>query len=436
VHSTFDYRPKRGTADYRPVHATTRRFLSHQRLHGSALNSSASQRARTPGASDLQAIEHSAMAGRLIALQVANEEATLQGNSWPNDKNIRFHVAAKQSTVPVHELAAERPNFTSDALAELCDEGVEAVRRRIVDALEGAIKARRDSERAESTVLHSLRDMPHMDEDSKTLALQLLMRCHRGGERLREALFTLEKEAAQAQSVYACDRRVLATRLVAQREATGTVLCRELAEVESKGNLSLTALLGRLRETDHKRTCEAHAAEAELRELNQTLETTMLRLRAEVDGRAADRMHDDASIKRLEGENQRLGAELTLSQQQHQTDETTLRAQIAILETEAEVARASHQKQLQELQEQRRLDELAHTRQLEEVQKLADRRQFALDRSASANEKEYNRLETVLARKMRAVEQAKEVEVKKLNARVNKLEGLLLVARRQKSNGG
>jgi len=100
------------------------------------------------------------------------------------------------------------------------------------------------------------------------------------------------------------------------------------------------------------------------------------------------------------------------------------------------VARASHQKQLQELQEQRRLDELAHTRQLEEVQKLADRRQFALDRSASAYEKEYNRLETVLARKMRAVEQAKEVEVKKLNARVNKLEGLLLVARRQKSNGG
>ncbi len=450
VHSSFDYRPKRV-----PIHATgalhpqTSRYLSHS--HPSDVDVGAtmwepaspttSPRPARPMKRDLNAIEQSALHGRMVALHVANEEATRSGVPWATDKTLRMHAAAKGTSGAAHEVlvstSPHRADFGSAALAELMDEGVEAVRRRVIEALESAVKARRDSERSEATVLHSLRAMPHLDEDSKALALQLLMRCHRAGERLRQAMYHLEMETAQAQSVYAGDRRVLATQLVAQREAVATTLTRELADAEngrSDSRRSIASLEQQLKHLERGRHENEGAFDARVRELEHRLDVAETKLAAEVETRAAAAVAFASSIQTLREENQGLRDTLSTTRQRAEAEQTTLAAQVASLEAEASEHRADTERRAMEAMRQRRDDEEAYQAQLAEARKIADHRQTALERAREASDLEYARLNSALTRKIKATEMTKEMEVKKLQHKIERLEALLTVARRQKAH--
>jgi len=435
VHSTVDYRPKRVPMADSRAHSTTRRLLHSASVPDELPLATEPPKPPTPTQHDIAAIEHSAFQGRMVALQVANEEATLRGQPWPNDKNIRFHLAARQSAVAEHAMQGERPDFGSDALAELLGEATEGVRRRVVEALEGAIKARRDSERSEATVLQSLRALPHMEEDNKAIALQLLVRCHRAGERLREAMFVLEKNTAEAQATYACDRRVLTTRLVAQREAVARSMAAELADVEDKGRLSITSLLARLKEKEEVHSREKHARDKTIGDLEDKATVIQCRLEAEHELRQSERGKFESTIRRLEGEVQRLGDALQHSQQSHTTDGVVLNAQVATMEAEAAAAKVEFEKRISKLEAERRADAISHAEKLTEVSMLADRREVAISRTKEVGEKEYKQLEAHLTRRLKLTESVNTIETQKLHKRIARLEQQLKAAKRTKSTG-
>ena len=388
THSMYDYRPTRA-----PIDPQMSRRPSHAPSH-----SIPAMEDPKPTKYDLYAVEQSALNGRMVALHVATEEATRSGTPWSTDKTIRMHVAAK-GTVNTHELFVSSFGPYGDvgaaALAELMDEGVEATRRRVVEVLDGAFKARQESERSEAIALHALRAMPHLEEDTRALALQFLMRGHRSGERLRQATYALENETAQAQSVYAAERRMLATQLVAQREAVGTVLARELADCENgrdESRRSIAWLFEALKRFERERSGVVAAFDAHVAELEQKFEAIGTILARELADCETGGDKSRRSIQALREENQGLRDALSAAQESAAAEHKANSAKVARLEAEAAQHRRDTEKRAREtLQQLRDLDQ-GHREQLKEVEELAELRKVALVRARETSDLEYARL--------------------------------------------
>jgi hypothetical protein len=323
------------------------------------------------------------------------------------------------------------------ALAELMDEGVEATRLRVVEVLDGAFKARKESERSEAIALHALRAMPHLEEDTRALALQFLMRGHRSGERMRQAMYVLENETAQAQSVYAAERRMLATQLVAQREAVGTILSRELADCENgrdESRRSIAWLFEALKRFERERSGVVAAFDARVAELEQKFEAIGTILARELADCETGGDKSRRSIQALREENQSFRNALSAAQESAATEQKANSAKVARLEAEVAQHRRDTEKRARETLQQLRDIDQGHREQLKEVEELAELRKVALVRARETSDLEYARLNAALTRTITATEMAKEREVKSMQKKLKKLEALLLAAQRSKGN--
>ena len=426
THSTYDYRHTRAL-----INPQTSRRPSHF---------NPTKEDPQPTKHDLNAVEQSALQGRMVALHVATEEATRSGTPWSTDKTIRMHVAAK-GTVNTHELFVSSFGPYGDvgaaALAELMDEGVEATRLRVVEVLDRAFKARKESERSEAIALHALRAMPHLEEDTRALSLQFLMRGHRSGERMRQAMYVLENETAQAQSVYAAERRMLATQLVAQREALGTILSRELADCENgrdESRRSIAWLFEALKRFERERSGVVAAFDARVAELEQKFEAIGTILARELADCETGGDKSRRSIQALREENQSFRNALSAAQENAAAEQKANSAKVARLEAEAAQHRRDTEKRARETLQQLRDIDQGHREQLKEVEELAELRKVALVRARETSDLEYARLNAALTRTITATEMAKEREVKSMQKKLKKLEALLLAAQRSKGN--
>lgn len=323
------------------------------------------------------------------------------------------------------------------ALAELMDEGVEATRLRVVEVLDGAFKARKESERSEAIALHALRAMPHLEEDTRALALQFLMRGHRSGERMRQAMYVLENETAQAQSEYAAERRMLATQLVAQREAVGTILSRELADCENgrdESRRSIAWLFEALKRFERERSGVVAAFDARVAELEQKFEAIGTILARELADCETGGDKSRRSIQALREENQSFRNALSAAQESAAAEQKENIAKVARLEAEVAQHRRDTEKRARETLQQLRDIDQGHREQLKEVEELAELRKVALVRARETSDLEYARLNAALTRTITATEMAKEREVKSMQKKLKKLEALLLAAQRSKGN--
>jgi hypothetical protein len=263
------------------------------------------------------------------------------------------------------------------------------------------------------------------------------MRGHRSGERMRQAMYVLENETAQAQSVYAAERRMLATQLVAQREAVGTILSRELADCENgrdESRRSIAWLFEALKRFERERSGVVAAFDARVAELEQKFEAIGTILARELADCETGGDKSRRSIQALREENQSFRNALSAAQESAAAEQKANSAKVARLEAEAAQHRRDTEKRARETLQQLRDIDQGHREQLKEVEELAELRKVALVRARETSDLEYARLNAALTRTITATEMAKEREVKNMQKKLKKLEALLLAAQRSKGN--
>lgn len=176
--------------------------------------------------------------GREAALRVASEDASKGGRPWSVSDVKRFSAAAKGAAHFGHGAGG-------DALREMLDQATAAVGRRVSLAIAEGRRARAEQRQVEEEGGASLEDAfsrckdPAVEHAVRKAASSLMIRKQRVGNKLRDAVRTLEEEAANMQATHAADLRSMATRLAAQRDAVAACLISELEIVESEGAGSL-----------------------------------------------------------------------------------------------------------------------------------------------------------------------------------------------------
>ena len=181
--------------------------------------------------------------GRPVALKVASEEAATSAKQWASADAKRYSAVAKPGAP-----ADFAHSGGGDALREMLDTALTAVGKRVGAAIAEGGRARAEQRQAEAEGGASLEEAfarckdPVAEHAVRKAAGALLIRHQRVGVKLRNALRTLEEEAAAMQATHAVDMRSLTTRLVAQRDAVAACVLGELETAEGEGAVSLRGL--------------------------------------------------------------------------------------------------------------------------------------------------------------------------------------------------
>ena len=255
----------------------------------------------------LDALIGTSLQGRSTALRCARDEALRLRTPWTREQVRRFKYLPDDA--PPHD-------FTSRTLIALLEQALVGHCRRIEQAMGEAATARLYAWRAEhegeqrlESALRSFRDPNAEHLTRQALAAQH----HRAGKevlKLCNALQTLEAEMEAAQHTHVAAMRCLATRLLAQHDASAATVLDELeaaerentrleaarrasvetmacelerAEIDAAGAISyLEAENFAQKETHARRTREMRAAhEAEVKSQRAALDATERRLTVE-----------------------------------------------------------------------------------------------------------------------------------------------------------
>lgn len=311
-------------------------------------------------ADEVVTLVQDAAKGRRDAVGIAREEATQQGTPWQHNDSIHYEsILQRSAPTGLDDLVADKPEFMStlflsDDIRELLDLAGVAMRRRVVDAVEEASKARSESLHDEARLSDDVNSTSasapftkvHTQKKARMTALVMLSRGHKSAEKLRAALVRLEKEAVLAQRQHAGDLCSLTTRLVAQREAMVSVLTPEIGPAESH-------LQPQIR--DHKQhlvECwELHLKQLEEKDrvianLKREHAAEKSKLSEKI-GTLVAKLHEvQSSLHLLEGEKAALEAPLATSRRQHMTDVQALKAELPKLEAEVQSQREEHATEL------------------------------------------------------------------------------------------
>ena len=169
-------------------------------------------------------IDAAACLGKHTTLRIAHEESIRQLKPW-KDQWTSEHVRR-------FKYRPEQPEFTSRALVSLVEQALLGHQRRVDKALGDASRARRYATQAESAGwLRAEEALQTFTDPSAQHAVRQAVRAYssradKEAMKLRAALEALEKETAYAQSSHVVAMRVVATRLVAQHDASVATVSR------------------------------------------------------------------------------------------------------------------------------------------------------------------------------------------------------------------
>ena len=173
--------------------------------------------------------------GRHTAFKIAREESLKQlkpvrgDPEWPREHVRRF------------KYEPDHPEFTSRTLASLVEVALESHQRRLGQALETAATAREYARKAEAAgwqraeesldlFLHE--PSTHARDKLRQALRAFALRATKETSRLSHALSILEAEADMAQSSHAAALRLVATKLLAQHDASVAIVVNELEDAE------------------------------------------------------------------------------------------------------------------------------------------------------------------------------------------------------------
>ena len=239
-----------------------------------------------------QKIQIDTLNGRSAAMRLVTAEPSQRGQSW-NAQNVRRFTALPRGP----------PDFTNDALRELLDQAEQAAARRVRDAVAEGTRARAESEKAdtikssqETEVEANLEDAlakvkdPIAELAARAAVVKLINKTNKMTVKLRGVLRCLEEEVTAAQLTHAADLRSLAARLVAQRDASTSVVLAEIEHAESHGKNWIASLHDR----ERAMRGEIESQDVTIGELRSELAGTQRTLREE---RCARRAEGERAVK-------------------------------------------------------------------------------------------------------------------------------------------
>ena len=183
-------------------------------------------------------IDAATLRGKRTVQRIAREESIRQLKPWPNEGSVA-HPNWSSGFVSRFKYRPDTPEFTSRALVSLVEQALLSHQRRVDQALQAAQGAREHATRAENLACERIDEvlMTFKDPDAQHALKQALkaytLRADKESAKLRVAMIALENETAWAQESHNASMRVVATRLLAQHDASVATVLAELEAAES-----------------------------------------------------------------------------------------------------------------------------------------------------------------------------------------------------------
>ena len=195
----------------------------------------------SPPRNDVAAlIDATTLDGKRTVQRIAREESIRKLKPWTQDEPPDSpHPVWTSDFVRRFRYRPETPEFTSRALVTLVEEALLSHQQRVDRALSDAARARMYATQAEMTGWERIEEELQMfkDPETETAVRQAVRaftsRANKEASKLRAALVALEQETAWSQESNNTAMRVVATKLLAQHDASVSTVLAELEDTEA-----------------------------------------------------------------------------------------------------------------------------------------------------------------------------------------------------------